>query len=207
MIQAIELQVISKILTCNDDPEVIDTLMAYPPDLYFSAYIAEIKFIHEHKQTYGDIPTVFTVQAQFPDLEPILVNEPVEYLVKKLQEYRQYLLLLETFNKIKDFGDGDTKLAWEYLQVQCEKSQIVGDNQPMDIVKEADKRAEQILEFSKQQRIPTGFPEIDKLMYGGLSTVEELLVIIARTNSGKAQPLWSPVLTPTGWTTMGELKV
>ncbi len=186
MIQAIELQVISKILTCDDDPEVIDTLMSFSPDLYFSAYINEIKFIHDQKSTYNVIPSVFSFRAEFPDFEPVLVKEPVEYLVKKLHEYRQYLLLLETFNKLKDFGDGDTKLAWEYLQVQCEKSNIQSDNQPMDIVKEADKRAEQILEFSKQQRIPTGFPEIDKLMYGGLSTVEELLVIIARTNSGKS---------------------
>ena len=30
------------------------------------------------------------------------------------------------------------------------------------------------------------FAEIDKLMYGGLSTVEELVVLIARTNTGKS---------------------
>ena len=44
-------------------------------------------------------------------------------------------------------------------------------------------------------------------MYGGLSTVEELLLIVARTNTGKAQPLWSKVLTPSGWVTMGDLKI
>jgi replicative DNA helicase len=56
----------------------------------------------------------------------------------------------------------------------------------MDIVKDAEQRIDEIIRFNKQQRIPTGFKEVDKVMYGGLSTVEELLLIIARTNTGKS---------------------
>ena len=185
MIQAIEVQVISKILTCDDEQD-IDTLLSYSPDLYFTAYKDHIQYIHDQKMTYGRIPSVFAFQAEFPDFTSVVVNEPVEYLEIKLKEYRQYIILIETFNKIKDLGDGDVKDAWRYIGMQYDKANMDSDNKPMDIVKEADKRADQILEFSKQQRIPTGFPEIDKLMYGGLSTVEELLVIIARTNSGKS---------------------
>lgn len=207
MIQGIEVQVISKILTCDGDQEIIDTLLGFDPNLYFSAYLEEIKYIHSQKQRYGIVPSIFDFQLQFPTFTAVAVPEPLEYLVGKLREYRQHLILVETFNKIKDFGDADTKVAWQYLQVQCDKANALDENKPMNIVGDAEKRAQQVLDFSKQRRIPTGFPEIDKLMYGGLSTVEELLVIIARTNSGKAQPLDSPVLTPTGWTTMGELKV
>lgn len=207
MIQAIEVQVISKILTSRDDPDVVDTLMSYAPDLYFSAYQKEIEFIHDQKTQYGVIPSEFNFLAQFPDFNIVSVPEPIEYLVSKLRDYRRYLLLIESFNKLKDLGDGDVNDAWKYLSTKCDEASMLEDSQPMDIVKDAQKRTEQIIEYSKQQRIPTGFPELDKLMYGGLSTVEELLVIIARTNSGKAQPLWSPVLTPTGWTTMGKLKV
>jgi KaiC/GvpD/RAD55 family RecA-like ATPase len=43
-----------------------------------------------------------------------------------------------------------------------------------------------VQEFSRQLRIPTGFAEIDKAMYGGLSTVEELLLLVARMGSGKS---------------------
>lgn len=207
MIQAIEVQVISKILTCDDDQETLDTLLSYSPDLYFSAYLSEITYIHNQKAEYGIIPSIFSFQAEFPDFTPVQVPEPLEFLEAKLKEYRQYLILLETFNKIKDLGDGDVKDAWQYLEMQCEKAHLTDNTDPMNIVRDVEKRAEQIKEYSKQQRIPTGFAEIDRVMYGGLSTVEELVVIIARTNSGKAQPLWAPVLTPTGWTTMGALKV
>lgn len=185
MIQGIELQVVSKILT-TDEQEVIDTLMSFKPDLYFSAYLPEIQYIHDHFDRYKVIPSLFDFQLQFSKFTVVSVPEPLEYLVVKLKEYRQYLILLETFNKIKELGDGDTKAAWQYLQLQCEKAEILNETNPTDIVKDAPERAKQIQEFNKQQRIPTGFAEIDKVMYGGLSTVEELLVIIARTSSGKS---------------------
>lgn len=186
MIGYIEVQVISKILT-SDDQEAVDTLLSYAPDMYFSGFLPEITFIHDHRQRYGTIPSRFSFEAEFPDFNLAEVPEPVEYLTEKLKEHRQYLILVETFNKIKDFGDGDSvKDAWTYIELQYEKAQISADTDPMDIVKDSEERAKQVLEFSKQQRIPTGFPEIDKLMYGGLSTVEELLVLIARTNSGKS---------------------
>lgn len=186
MIQAIEVQVISKILTSTTEPEVIDSLMSYSPELYFSAYLKGIQFIHDQKTNYGVIPSEFSFLAQFPDFNIVAVPEPLEYLQAKLREYRRYILLLATFNKIKDLGDGDVNDAWAYLSAQCEQAEMLEESQPMDVIKEVEKRAEQIQEYAKQQRIPTGFPELDKAMYGGLSTVEELLVIIARLGSGKS---------------------
>lgn len=185
MIQSIEVQVISKILTAEDQ-ETIDTLMSFSPDLYFSAYINEIKYIHTQKATYGIIPGIFDFQVQFPEFTVVAVPEPLEYLVKVLRKYRRQLLLVETFNKIKDLGDGDADAAWQYLSGKCDEATMLEERKPMDIVKEVDERARQIQEYSKQKRIPTGFDEIDKVMYGGLSTVEELLVLIARTNAGKS---------------------
>ena len=185
MIQAIEVQVISKILTCPDEPEVVDVLMSYSPDLYFSEYKAEIEYIHKQRTAHGIIPSQFDFLANFADFNIVSVPEPVAYLIVKLKEYRRYLLLIQSFNKIKDLGDGDINDAWAYLSSKCDEAAMLTDSNPMDIVKEAEKRAEQIKEFSKQQRIPTGFPELDKVMYGGLSTVEELLVIIARKKKKK----------------------
>ena len=187
MIQAIEVQVISKIITSAeiDDTEVVDSLMSYNPDLYFSAYLNEITYIHDQKTNYGVIPSRFSFEAQFPDFVFVSVPEPVEFLEAKLGEYRRYLILVETFNKIKDLGDGDVRDAWAYIGAQYDKASMLDQSEPMDIVKDVKERANLIQEYSKQKRIPTGFDEIDKVMYGGLSTVEELLVIVARTNSGK----------------------
>jgi len=55
-------------------------------------------------------------------------------------------------------------------------------------------------------RIPTGADKLDATLHGGLAK-GELGVIIAPSGIGKAQPLTSKVLTPTGFKTMGEMKV
>lgn len=207
MIQSIELQMISKILTSEDEAEV-DALCNFDTS-YYSVYKKQIEFILDHKDKYGTVPDVFTFQAEFvdDDITLIDVNEPVEFLIENIKKNKQYIIFLETFNKIQELSTGDITEAWEYIGNQYENAMKLSTIQPMDIISQAEERANNIIEFSKQTRIPTGFPEIDKLMYGGLSTVEELLLLVARTNTGKAQPLWSKVLTPAGWTTMGELKV
>lgn len=205
MISSIELQIISRILTSQDEAE-IDTLCGFD-ESYYNIFKKEIGFILSHRAKYGDVPDSFTFQAEFPEFEIVAVSEPLEFLVSEIKKNKQHIILIETFNKIKDLGSGDVSEAWQYLSNQCGRANNLNDSRPMDIIKDAKLRADQIIAFNKAQRIPTGFDEIDKLMYGGLSTVEELLLIVARTNTGKAQPLWSKVLTPTGWKTMGDIKV
>ena len=205
MTSSVELQVISKILTTDSSIE-LDRLCAYD-ESYYAVFKEHIRFILEHKQQYGDVPDVFTFQAKFEDIVLVQVNEPIQFLEDGLRKNKQQILLLETFNKLSDLGSADVSEAWEYLSNQVDRASELDTSQPLNIVKDADKRAQQILESNKQKRIPTGFKQIDKCLYGGLSTVEELLVIIARTNSGKAQPLWSKVLTPHGWKTMGEVQI
>lgn len=205
MTSSVELQVISKILTTDSSIE-LDRLCAYD-ESYYAVFKEHIRFILEHKQQYGDVPDVFTFQAKFEDIVLVQVNEPIQFLEDGLRKNKQQILLLETFNRLSDLGSADVSEAWEYLSNQVDKASELDVSQPLNIIKDADKRAQQILEFNKQKRIPTGFKQIDKCLYGGLSTVEELLVIIARTNSGKAQPLWSKVLTPHGWKTMGEVQI
>ena len=53
--------------------------------------------------------------------------------------------------------------------------------------------------------IPTGYSMIDTL-YGGIAG-GELAIVGAETNRGKALNIMTPIATPFGWTTMGELKV
>lgn len=184
MITSIELQIISKILT-TDDPTVVDTLCSYD-ETYYSVFRPHIEFILQHRQKYSDVPDVFTFQSEFPDVTLVSVNEPLEYLQSAIKKNKQHIMLLQTFNKLKDLGSEDVTEAWAYLSKQCDAASQLDDAQPMNIVAQAKERSDMIIKFSQQERIPTGFPEIDKLMYGGLSTVEELLVIIARTNTGKS---------------------
>ena len=184
MVGNIELQVISKILTSEDKDEV-DMLLRFD-ESYYAVFKDHIHFIFEHLSQYSAVPDIFTFQSQFPDIELVKVSEPYQFLKSEMLKNKQHILLVSTFNKLKDLGADDVSGAWDYLYSQCEAAAALEDTAPMNIVRQAKERSDKVKEYSKQKRIPTGFAEIDKLMYGGLSTVEELLVIIARTNTGKS---------------------
>jgi replicative DNA helicase len=53
--------------------------------------------------------------------------------------------------------------------------------------------------------IPTGFPDLDRLTSGLQNS--NLVIVAARPAVGKALALDTPLPTPTGWTTMGEVAV
>ncbi|WP_084412834.1 replicative DNA helicase [Arsenicicoccus bolidensis] len=53
--------------------------------------------------------------------------------------------------------------------------------------------------------VPTGFTELDQLTNG--LHPGQMIVIAARPAVGKALALDTPLVTPTGWTTMGEVQV
>lgn len=184
MLASVELQVISKLLVSTDQSE-IDALLAFDEN-YYSVYTKQIRFIQHHVAMYGSTPDVFTFQSEFPEVEIVRVDEPLEYLQRGMRKNRQRILLIDTFNKIDDLESDDVTEAWEYISKQCSVAADLNETRPMDIIAQAQERSDQVIEYSKQKRIPTGFKEIDDLMYGGLSTVEELLVIIARMNSGKS---------------------
>ena len=182
---SIELQVISKILT-SDDETLVNELCSYDSS-YYAVFGPQISFIQDHLSNFGNVPDVFTFMGRFPEVELVDVNrESKEYLVQSLRKNKQRIILVDTFNKLKDLGSADVSEAWEYLHQQCELSDQLIDNAPMNIIAQSKERAEQVKEWAKQKRIPTGFPELDKLTYGGWSTVEELVSVVASTNSGKS---------------------
>lgn len=184
MVTSVELQVISKLLTTENEDEV--TALCRFDESYYSVFRDQAHYILEHRRKYNNIPDVFTFQSQFPDVELVQVSESIKFLVSEMKRNKQHIILIETFNKMKDLGSDDIEDAWKYIESQCERVSNLDDSAPMDIIKDAKMRSDQVVEFSKQARIPTGFAEIDRLMYGGLSTVEELLLIVARTNTGKS---------------------
>lgn len=183
MVTSIELQVISKILTSESDVEI--AALCEFDSSYYSVFKDHANFILNHRQEYGDVPDIFTFQSQFPDVTLVKVTEPLTYLVREMRQNKQHIMLLGLFNKLKDLNSGDVTDAWKYISYTADAAMQLDESQPMDIIHDAQKRSDQVVEYSKQARIPTGFPEIDKLMYGGLSTVEELFLIVARTNAGK----------------------
>ena len=103
MTSAIELQVISKILT-SDDEALVNELCGFDSS-YYSVFTKQIEFILDHRSRFGATPDVFTFMSEFPDVTLVEVSrEPLEYLKKGLKKNKQQILLLNTFNKLKDLG-------------------------------------------------------------------------------------------------------
>ena len=101
MIESIELQVISKILTSQDEDDV-NKLLSFD-DTYYSVFRRHIQFIFNHKARYGVIPDVFTFLNEFQDIETLVdVQEPVQYLCNQLRLNKKRIILVETVNRIKD---------------------------------------------------------------------------------------------------------
>jgi replicative DNA helicase len=63
-----------------------------------------------------------------------------------------------------------------------------------------------VTEPTLEDRIPTGFVDLDALLAGGWGP-GQLVVVGARPAMGKALALDTPLATPTGWTTMGDVRV
>lgn len=55
--------------------------------------------------------------------------------------------------------------------------------------------------------IPFGFSEIDKRFPGGGARRGQLAMILGKSGTGKAHPLETPILTPTGWKAMGLMQI
>ena len=52
--------------------------------------------------------------------------------------------------------------------------------------------------------VPTGFTDLDRLLNG--LQAGQLIIVAGRPGLGKALALDTPLPTPTGWTTMGEVR-
>lgn len=107
---------------------------------------------------------------------------------------RQILKIAEDgdINKYHECED----LLKKALEFGNDKDEIIDVFDNIDIVLSDD--------FRKPVR--TGISGLDNNMDGGLSK-GELGVILAPFGVGKSQPLHSKILTPNGWTTMGEIEI
>ena len=120
MIESIELQVISRILTSQNSSE-IDELLSFD-DTYYSVFRDHIRYILNHKSKYGVVPDVFTFLNEFEDIESLLdVREPISYLSEQMRLNKQRIILIETFNRLKDANQSDIENVWKYIANQVER--------------------------------------------------------------------------------------
>lgn len=165
------------------------------------------------KRTHGQPPSLGIVQSRFADLDlsparsrdvPLLVSE-----IKKRKKFIEFHDALEFASSNANSVD-DIDAVMSELQSRINSLHLNREGQALvDMFSRAAKRRMlQDLRARKRGKsigIPTGLHKFDYVT-GGL-VKRKMIVVMARTGVGKAQPLNAKVLTPSGWKTMGDLKV
>jgi replicative DNA helicase len=214
-----QLQLLNQIIV---DKEFSTTIMDVIESSYFDNKYFKIilQMVKEYHKKYESTPN-------FETLEQIVKSEITQELVAKI--------VLDTLKQIKDAPDEGTLFVQEKALKFCKQQELQkamdraqkiineGDFESYDkvegLVREALQVGERdtgitdifsnldtVLDEDYRHPIPMGIPGIDKLLKGGLAK-GEIGVILAPTGVGKSLPYSEPVLTPTGWVTMGDIKI
>ena len=180
-----QFQIINKVLQNKDYSFItLNNLTAE----HFYGYKAEYEFIKAHYNSYHTVPDRLTFVQHFPEFVIQDVNEPDNYLIEQLySDYNQSYLATRLNNLKKLLEADDTAGAMRYFQDSLEKLHIGSALQCTDIMSDTS-RYERYLDMTANQNkyfIPTGFPELDKIITG-IDRRNENMVIAARTGVGKS---------------------
>src|ERR687884_829539 len=131
-------------------------------------------------------------------------------IVERTSIMRQLIAKAQTIAEIayRDNLDPDTALEKaEQLILSIAERRVTRDFRSLeDVLTEYMEQIEALAEGeATKYGIPTGYIDLDKLLGGFQRT--DLIILAARTSVGKALALDTPMPTPRGWTTMGELQV
>lgn len=131
----------------------------------------------------------------------------VDEYVDRIRAFQRSKRLLESLDEIKATLSKDGFDAAMDAYARTLRDLETGSDEPsVSIIKAMSMASTRIAENAgKRYGFPTGIESLDAIIGGfapGIPTI-----IGARPGAGKAQPLDAKVLTPRGWTLMGQLKV
>ena len=181
----VQLQILNYILQKADDSILTENELT--PD-YFLGYEAELKYIQEHKEKYGNVPDKETFIEKFPNFDIIEVNESPKYLVDTIREEHLYTVSVPVVQKFAELLKTDANAAAEYLKSQTQYLQPNYTIGGIDITKQADKRYSEYIDRKHNQKnwyFESGFTELDDIIHG-IQRGEELFVLFARLGQGKS---------------------
>ena len=181
----VQLQILNYILQKADDSILTENELT--PD-YFLGYEAELKYIQEHKEKYGNVPDKETFIEKFPNFDIIEVNESPKYLVDTIREEHLYTVSVPVVQKFAELLKTDANAAAEYLKSQTQYLQPNYTIGGIDITKQADKRYSEYIDRKQNQKnwyFESGFTELDDIIHG-IQRGEELFVLFARLGQGKS---------------------
>ena len=180
----VSLQILNKIISTKDISIIIDNNLTID---YFLEYEDEYSFIKEHFDNYKNVPDIETFINKFPDFELLEVNESDRYLVDAIREEYLYSKSVPVIKKAAELLKSDSNEASRYLQSELVNLTPNYTTPYVDII-HSNSRVEMFEDKSNNKDkwfIPTGFEELDDIIYGW-QCGEEFVVIFARTGIGKS---------------------
>ena len=180
----VSLQILNKIISTKDISIITDNNLTID---YFLEYEDEYSFIKEHFDNYKNVPDTETFINRFPDFELLEVNESDRYLVDAIREEYLYSKSVPVIKKAAELLKSDANEASRYLQSELVNLTPNYTTPYVDII-HSNSRVEMFEDKSNNKDkwfIPTGFEELDDIIYGW-QCGEEFVVIFARTGIGKS---------------------
>ena len=180
----VSLQILNKIISTKDISIITDNNLTID---YFLEYEDEYSFIKEHFDNYKNVPDTETFINKFPDFELLEVNESDRYLVDAIREEYLYSKSVPVIKKAAELLKSDSNEASRYLQSELVNLTPNYTTPYVDII-HSNSRVEMFEDKSNNKDkwfIPTGFEELDDIIYGW-QCGEEFVVIFARTGIGKS---------------------
>jgi replicative DNA helicase len=182
-------------------------------DLYSRGQAVDAVTVAEHLrrdgvlQDIGGAPFLFTLVSGVP------TAANAGYYARIVKEAGTLRRLIDVGTRIVQLGfetPQDTERAVdlaESLVYQVAQGRVSEDYQSLREVLTGTLEAIERLHDDRREitGIPTGFPDLDRLTSGLQNS--NLVIVAARPAVGKALALDTPLPTPTGWTTMGDVAV
>ena len=180
----VSLQILNRVISTKDISIITDNNLTID---YFLEYEDEYSFIKEHFDNYKNVPDTETFINRFPDFELLEVNENDRYLVDAIREEYLYSKSVPVIKKAAELLKSDANEASRYLQSELVNLTPNYTTPYVDII-HSNSRVEMFEDKSNNKDkwfIPTGFEELDDIIYGW-QCGEEFVVIFARTGIGKS---------------------
>jgi len=214
-----QLQLLNQLVVDKDFAKtIIDVIdVNYFENKYFKLILQMIK---EYYSRYENVPNYDTLkQLTLSEIAQENAAKLVIDTIKKIQDapmdgqefvqekalkFCKQQELQKVMVKAQKIIDGGEFENYDKVEQLVRDALQVGqhDNGLMNVFSNID----EVLEEDYRHPIPMGVSGIDRLLKGGLAR-GEIGVVLAPTGVGKEHGVSEPLLTPTGWTTMGEIDI
>jgi replicative DNA helicase len=200
-------------LVCNRPGNLVKLQQAGITSEHFvEPYNAVFRYIEKTRSQTGKVPSPDVVHARFKDVELHTARQrDLGVLVADLQHRRKFMDFTDHIDRALSNASQDNldEVLAELHKNLNNLSIRSGKRAVVDLF--SSKVSERILENQRRLRrgemlgLPTGLDKFDRII-GGLHR-QRMVVVMARAGVGKAQPLDAKILTPYGWSTMGNMSV